>query len=146
VTLASCNKTSDTFTCDDATKIRAIINDYRTGWLEGDSAKVMNLLSDSATLIPSGLEPLHGKNVIRQFWWPNDSSKTIIHSYDITILDLGGSGDLAFTYETGSLSWSYEKGDFKMSKENHSYEITLFERAKPNQWKITRRIWTDLKQ
>jgi ketosteroid isomerase-like protein len=129
----------------DRSKITQVINDYREAWLINDSAKILNLFADTATLIPSGLQPITGKASIREFWWPNDSSTTTINDYDIRLLEINGTGNLAYTFENGHLSWSYEKGTIKLSKEQSSYEITIFSRDNNGVWKIIKRIWTDMK-
>ena len=138
------NDKSKAFTHEDKNKIGQIINAYQEGWLSGDSARIIELFADTAVLIPSGMTPIRGKHKIIEFWWPSDGSTTTINRYEIEILEIGGDGDWAYTLEHGTLSWSYRKQDFSMSKDQQSYEITLFKKIK-GQWKIVRRIWTDLK-
>jgi ketosteroid isomerase-like protein len=125
--------------------IIGMMNDYQNGWLANDSAKVLGLFADTATLVPSGMKPIQGKKKMTEFWWPNDSSKTTIDRYAIDVLEINGNSDWAYAYENGKLSWSYEKGDFKMSKDQESYEITIF-RKTSDRWFIVKRIWTDLKK
>jgi ketosteroid isomerase-like protein len=125
--------------------ITAMMKDYQNGWLANDSSTVLALFADTATLIPSGMKPIRGKKEMTQFWWPNDSSKTTIDKYEIQVLEINGSNEWAYAYENGKLSWSYEKGDFKMSKDQESYEITVFRKSSSN-WFIVKRIWTDLKK
>ncbi|MBT8383442.1 MAG: hypothetical protein KJO59_13985, partial [Ignavibacteria bacterium] len=64
---------------DDIEQIKKINSDYTNGWLENDAEKVLGLYSDSATIIPSGLSPIQGKKAIKEFWFPNDGSTTVIH-------------------------------------------------------------------
>ena len=122
-----------------------MMSDYREGWLANDSAKILGLFADTAILIPSGMRPVQGKKEMIQFWWPNDSSKTTIDRYEIELLEINGSDEWAYVYENGRLSWSYQKGDFKMSKDQESFEITIFKKTDKN-WRIVKRIWTDLKK
>jgi ketosteroid isomerase-like protein len=131
---------------NDEIQLRKMILEYNDAWLRNDSASILNLFADTAILIPSGLKPIKGKEEIIKFWWPNDSSKTIINSYNISLLEINGSANIAYTLEHGKLSWSYEKGDFKMSKDQQSYEITIFRKASNSHWKMVRRIWIDLKK
>ena len=147
-TLSACigqNKNGNKLDTTDETQIRKMIDDYNDAWLRNDSSTILNLFDENAILIPSGLNPIMGKKQIINFWWPNDSSVTKINDYKITVLDIDGSGNLAYTYETGKLSWSYEKADFKMSKNQQSHEITIFKKN-GGRWKIAKRIWTDLKE
>ncbi len=129
----------------DIEQIREINRNYTQGWIENDSAKVLGLYADSATIIPSGLLPLNGKKAISDFWFPNDSSTTVIHYYDLEILDINGSSNFAYTYEYGKLSFTSEKDDFRLDREAESYAITIYKKVKSKEWRIVKRIWTDLK-
>jgi ketosteroid isomerase-like protein len=129
---------------EDTEQIREINRNYTRGWLEGDSSKVLGLYTDSATIIPSGLLPIQGKKAISDFWFPNDGSTTVIHFYDLEILEIGGTSNLAYTYENGKLSFTYEKDDFRLDREAESYAITIYKKVKSGEWKITKRIWTDM--
>jgi len=131
---------------EDIEQIREINRNYTQGWLENDSKKVLRLYTDSATIIPSGLLPIQGKKAITDFWFPNDGSTTVIHYYDIEILDIGGTSNLAYTYENGKLSFTYEKDDFRLDREAESYAITIYKKVESGEWKITKRIWTDMNQ
>jgi ketosteroid isomerase-like protein len=125
-------------------QIKEINKNYTQGWLEGDPSKVLGLYTDSAIIIPSGLLPIQGKKSITDFWFPNDSSTTVIHYYDLEILGIGGTADLAYTYENGKLSFTYEKDDFRLDREAESYAITIYKKINSGEWKITKRIWTDM--
>ncbi len=136
------NKISET----EISQIKQIIKDYEKGWLTNDSALILGLFSDKAMLIPSGMQPITGKNVISKWWWPNDSSKTTINKYKIDLLEVEGMNDLAYTFEHGSLSWSYEKKGLKFSKNQESHEVTIFRKNELGKWEIIKRIWTDLEK
>ena len=129
---------------EDIEQIRQINRNYTQGWLENDSNKVLELYTDSATIIPSGLLPIQGKKAIADFWFPNDSSTTVIHYFDLEILDISGTDFLAHSYEHGKLSFTYEKDDFRLDREAESYAITIYKKVKSGEWKIIRRIWTDM--
>jgi len=136
---------NSSLSASDIEQIREINKNYTEGWIENDSAKVLGLYTNSAIIIPSGLLPLNGKKAITEFWFPNDSSTTVIHYYDLEILDINGSSNFAYTYEYGKLSFTYEKDDFKLDREAESHAITIFKKVKSGEWKIVKRIWTDLK-
>lgn len=129
---------------EDIEQIRGISKDYTNGWLENDSEKVLGLYTDSAIIIPSGLMPIEGKKAISDFWFPNDSSTTVIHYYDLEILEISGTANQAYTYEHGKLSFTYEKDDFRMDRDAESYAITVYEKIAPKEWRISKRIWTDM--
>ena len=61
-----------------------------------------------------------------------------------TILEIGGTANLAYTYENGKLSFTYEKDDFRLDREAESYAITIYKKVSSGEWKIIKRIWTDM--
>jgi len=129
---------------EDIEQIIEINRHYTQGWLENDSKKVLGLYTDSATIIPSGLLPIQGKKAITDFWFPNDGSTTVIHYYDLEILDIIGTGNLAYSYEHGKLSFTYEKDEFRLDRTAESYAVSIYAKAESGEWKITKRIWTDM--
>jgi ketosteroid isomerase-like protein len=146
ILFVSCNQAPDSnneLGADEKKRITGMIETYRNAWLKNDSSTILDLFADTATIIPSGMNPIRGKSAIIQFWWPNDSSKTSILSYDINVLETSGSSNMAYILEEGKLCWSYQKGNSKMTTNQRSYEITIFKKA-DKEWKIIRRLWTDL--
>ena len=129
---------------EDIEQIRDINRNYTQGWLENDSKKVLGLYTDSSTIIPSGLLPIEGKKAITDFWFPNDGSTTVIHYYDLEILDITGTGNLAYSYEHGKLSFTYEKDEFRLDRTAESFAVSIYAKAESGEWKITKRIWTDM--
>jgi ketosteroid isomerase-like protein len=148
--LVGCGERSSQFnedlnlSAEDIEQIREINRRYTQGWLEGDSSKVLGLYTNSATIIPSGLLPILGKKAITDFWFPNDNSTTVIHYYDLEILDIIGTGNLAYSYEHGKWSLTYEKDEFRLDRKAESYAVTIYVKAESGEWKITKRIWTDM--
>ena len=136
---------ADTLSEKDFREVRSVIEAYAEAWKAGDPAGVLRLFAEDAVISPSGSAPREGVQALRAFWFPNDSSVTTIHSYDIDVLDAGGSGDMAFTYEKGSLSFTYSRGDIVMSRDSKAYATTLYRRDSLGSWRITRRMWTDLR-
>ncbi len=142
VLFTSCNSTpSESFSQEEIKKIR---NAYVSGWLSGDSKTVLGLFHEDATIVPSGMEPIIGLDAIENYWFPNDSSVTTIHSYKIELIDLDGTDSMAYTLEKGELSFTYTKGDFTMSKTSISHATTVY-KLQNDQWKIISRMWTQLK-
>lgn len=149
ILLASCNNNQSTMAAalssEDINKIRAVNKSYVSGWLNNDSTAVLDLFLDNATIIPSGLNPYRGRNELKGFWFPDDSSETVIHKYETEILDLQGSSDFAYTLERGFLSFTYKKGDFSMSKETNAHATTVYAKQENGEWKILTRMWTDIR-
>jgi ketosteroid isomerase-like protein len=148
IMLLSCSNQSKTATAlssKDINKIRAVNRSYMNGWLNNDTTAILDLFLNNATIIPSGLNPQKGRKELKEFWFPKDSSETVINKYEIEILDLQGSNDFAYTLEKGFLSFSYKKGDFSMSKETNAHATTVYRRQKNGEWKILTRMWTDIR-
>ncbi len=134
------------FTDADEQTIKEIRRNYINGWLANDSETVLGLFTEDATIVPSGLSPIKGVSEIEKYWFPNDSSITTIHSYEIELLELVGTDSIAYTLERGVLNFSYEKGDFSMSKESTSHATTVYKKNQEGKWKIISRMWTSLNQ
>lgn len=144
-TLLACSEPSR-FTAQDLEEIHSIRQSYTNGWLANDAETVLGLFTDDATIIPSGLGPITGIESIANYWFPNDSSETIIHSYGIELLELTGTDSMAYSLEKGKLSFTYTKSDFSMTKESASHATTIYKKQPDGNWKIVSRMWTTLKQ
>lgn len=143
--LVSCSQ-KNAFTQADTEAINRIRRDYVNGWLANDSETVLGLFENNATIVPSGLSPITGKENIEAYWFPNDSSETIIHSYAVELIELEGTDSMAYSLEKGTLNFTYSKGDFTMSKESISHATSVYKKNKEGNWKIISRMWTSLKQ
>ncbi len=139
----SCTK-RESFTSKDIEAIDQIRRDYVNGWLANDSETVLGLFSDDAIIIPSGLSPIKGKDKIEDYWFPNDSSETIIHSYTVELLDLQGTDSMAYSLEIGTLNFTYTQGDFTMTKESTSHASTVYKKNMEGSWVVISRMWTSL--
>lgn len=62
--------------------------DYVEGWNEMNEEKVMNLLEENAMIQPNRLAPIIGKEKIREFWFPKDSSITSIIKFETEVISL----------------------------------------------------------
>ncbi|WP_420577928.1 YybH family protein [Ekhidna sp.] len=132
------------FPKEDQEAVNQIRKDYVNGWLVNDSETVLNLFHSNANIIPSGMAPIMGIDEIEEYWFPNDSSVTTIHSYEVELLELQGSGSMAFSLEKGDLNFTYKKGDFVMTKTSTSHATTVYSKQKDGSWKIISRMWTQL--
>lgn len=144
--LASCTEYEGGFTDEDKKEVNQIRRDYVNGWLANDKETVLGLFKDDATIVPSGLFPISGMEEIELYWFPNDSSMTTIHSYEIELLDLQGTDSIAYSLEKGILNFTYAKGDFTMTKESTSHATTIYQKNLEGNWKIISRMWTSLNQ
>lgn len=132
------------FNASDSLAILQLSERYRVAWLAGDSSGVLNCFEQKARLSPSSLCPVDGLAAMRQFWFPADSSLTVIHGFDNRIVELSGDGDMAFSTQKTWLDWSYFKGPTRMGKEQRGYAHTVYRRQAAGDWKIWRQSWTDV--
>jgi len=129
---------------NDDTAIREIEKEYRAAWLSMDEARVMALFDSDVTIVPASVGPLHGLDAIRRFWFPKDSSRTTIHQFTHEILNVSVNSDIAQSSQKSFLSWSYEKGEIRIGRDQIGYAMTIYRRQEDRQWKIWRRLWTDV--
>lgn len=146
VALTACGSTPDGFSPDDEQAVRALEESYRAAWLANDSAAVMALLAPDAVLMPAGEEPLRGATAIRDFWWPADGSETTIDAYDLTIDEVGGSGDIAYVRGRGALAFTYRAPDGAVSDvTSRAVHLSIARRGADGRWRIARRAWSALR-
>ena len=143
IVLGACSPAPPAFTAEDEAAVRALEEAYRTAWLADDSAGVMATLAPDAVLMPAGTEPLAGDSAIRAFWWPDDGSETTITSYEITVDEVEGSGDLAYVRGRGALEFTYRDPDGQESElESRAVHLSVARRGEDGEWRIARRAWS----
>lgn len=146
IALAACVPSTRAFTAEDEAAVRALEEAYRTAWLANDSAAAMATLYPGAVLMPAGIEPVVGEAAIRAYWWPDDGSQTTVTSYEITVDEVEGSGDLAFVRGRGSLAFTYRSPAGEVS--DHTSEaahLSIARRGIDGEWRIARRAWSAIR-
>ena len=144
--LAACATGQGGFTAADEANVRALEEAYRTGWLANDSVAVMATLAEDAVLMPAGVEPLVGDSAIRSYWWPNDGSETTVKSYEITVDEVEGDGDLAYLRGRGSLEFRYRDAAGTVSDlTSEAVHLSVAERGQEGRWLISRRAWSAIR-
>lgn len=134
------------FSAADEAAVRALEESYRAAWLANDPAAVMATLAPEAVLMPAGVEPLVGDSAIRAFWWPDDGSSTVITSYEITVDEVAGSGDLAFLRGRGALEFTYTPpGGEPGALTSRAVHLSVARRMEDGSWRIARRVWSALR-
>jgi uncharacterized protein (TIGR02246 family) len=128
-------------TAADSTALRAVDQAYVEAWLADDTAAVLATLTPDAVLMPTGVRPLATPDAIREFWWPDDGSRTRVTRYTTTIDEIGGTQELAYMRGTGRLSFVYEKDTLRLQQTNQNMTLTLLARADDGRWRIRRRMW-----
>ena len=144
--LFSCQKEGDKTNLDPETKsILNLHQSYIDGWLEMNESKVVDLFEENSRIQPSSLNPVSGKENIREFWFPKDGSQTIIHAFETELLGVAIKDTLGISTHKTLLDWSYEKDTIKMGMIQEGITTTLYRKQEDSSWKIWRQMWTDIK-
>lgn len=138
------NKEAKKITDPDELEIRKIHSDYVNGWLNSDEEGIMKLLVEDSRIQPNTLKPIDGKSEIRKFWFPKDSSKTIINNYKTEIISLDILDTLAISTHESVLDWTYKKDSISFGMFQKGINTTIYRRQIDNSWKIWRSMWTDI--
>ena len=147
LTLSACSNLraeNGSLSDSDVAAIRALDDQYVYGWLQDDTSGVLNTLDDQAVLMPAGIKPIMGIEEIRQFWWPNDGSRTIVTDYSMEVAEVGGTGDFAYSRGSADLTFVYEKDGERTEQSNSTMYLTVYRQQDDGAWRILRRMWAQL--
>ena len=125
-------------------QIRNLHKDYVECWKEMNEEKVMNLLEDNAMIQPNRLTPITGKEKIREFWFPKDSSRTSIIKFETEVISLNFRDTIAIMMHESYIDWNYEKDTTKFGMIQKGINTTIYRRQEDMKWKIWRSMWTDI--
>jgi len=136
------------FACDNSSNkdeqlIRQVHAAYVSGWLSGDEEKIMGLLVENSRIQPNSMKPIEGKWAIRDFWFPNDGSQTVINDYQTEIISLNILDSIAVSTHTSLLDWTYKKDSVQFGMRQKGINTTLYKKQAEGSWKIWRSMWTD---
>lgn len=131
-------------TAEDRQQIRTLEGAYVDAWLRDDSAAVLATLGPDVVLMPGGSHPLIGLDAAREFWWPDDGSRTTITTYTTTIDEIGGRGPLAYVRGTGALDFIYERDTVRIEQSSENMTLTIVRKGEDGVWRITHRMWASL--
>ena len=126
----------------DLVRMREAARSYADAWLTNDADTVMSTFVDEPVLSPSGLPYFEGQEAARAFWFPADSPPTTVTEFDLTELEVSGSGNLGYVRGTFRLVFEYDGSTF----ENHGKYVTILKKEPDGLWRITHHIWDDLPQ
>jgi len=129
---------------NDEVQIHNLHQKYVEGWKEMDEEKVMSLLEENSMIQPSRLTPIIGKENIRNFWFPKDSSITTINTFDTEIIDLIFRDTIAIMTHESFLDWDYRKDSTSFGMTQTGINTTIYKRQIDQSWKIWRSMWTDI--
>lgn len=128
----------------DEKAVRAINQEYVKAWLVNDENRILALFEQNASITPSGAGFFKGKEKIRNFWFPKDSSVTTIEKFSNKIMFLQFEGDVIVATTKSELTWNYRKADFFMAKDQAGVALTFYRRQADGTWKIWKQVWSDL--
>jgi len=130
---------------EEAARVRAVVEAYRTAWLKGDAEGVLNTLTADAVLLPAhGARPIVGKEAIARYWWPAGAPASQIIKLDITVEGLAGDCMIAYAYGRDDVAWTQEeeKGTSKAYGHPGTY-LNVFRKSADGRWLISRHMWDD---
>jgi ketosteroid isomerase-like protein len=126
---------------EDSAAVRATQAAFVDAWLRDDTTGVLALLDSGVVLLPPGGRALTGRDAVRDYWWPNDGSRTRITSFDWTAHEVAGAGPLAYMRGISTLTWTYDKDTLHQTTTAHSQSLILLQRSAAGRWLIARQMW-----
>lgn len=129
----------------DEAKIRTVNEAYAAAWRKNDPAAVRATLWPNAVLIPQGSAPVEGLDAINRFWWPPSGPRTTVTGFTITTAEVGGTGAIGFVRGSFQLDFSYFDEGKTVARRNRGNYLMLFMRTGTGEWRISHRMWSDLR-
>lgn len=121
---------------DDIEAIKQLAEDWRSGWLHGDTDALLSLYADNPVLMPCGQPTVFGKEAIRPLY------QSVFKEYVITsqtkLMDVEVSGDLGYFWSTYKLTATPKVGGASFDEEGKS--VFIVKREPGGAWKISRLI------
>lgn len=121
---------------EDIDAIKQLADDWKVGWLTGDSEFLLSLYADEPILMPQDQPIVVGKDAIRPLY------QAVLNAFsfksDATIEEIEVSGDLGYFRSSYTLSASpkAEGGTIEVTGKT----IYIVKRHQDGAWKITRLI------
>lgn len=142
---SGCTQTAGApFTAGDSAAVHELERAYTGAWVRNDTTAVLATLTADAVLLPSRNEPRSGLDSIRAFWFPA-GPPTVVTAYETRIDEIAGVADLAYVRGRGDLSfeWVDDAGE-RQQRRSRSTFLMIARRSADGDWKIARRMWSDL--
>lgn len=125
-------------------QIKQLHEEYVKGWKDMNEERIMNLIEDNAMIQPNRLTPIQGKENIRAFWFPKDSSTTVINNFETKIISVEIGDTIAIMTHESHLEWDYAKDTIAFGMIQKGINTTVYRIQEDQNWKIWRSMWTDL--
>lgn len=138
--LISCQKKQLPRKVDETKAIETMMQNYRTAWVAGDSARVVNHLTDDMILFMPTKDgkPIVGATAISEFWFPKTDLSYPILSYNVTNEDIYFDNKLAYYQGISTLKWCTEENGVQRDTMLSVSEFTNILKKIDDKWKIHR--------
>lgn len=121
---------------EDIAAIKQLVEDWRTGWLAGDSEALLALYTDDPVLMPQSQPLLMGKEAIGSLY------QALFEEYTIEgggeLLEVEVAGDWGYFWSTYTVTAIPKAGGDSVTDNGKS--IFIVRRQPDNSWKIARLI------
>lgn len=121
---------------EDIDAIKQLAEDWRAGWIAGDTGALLALYADDPVLMPWGQPTVFGKDAIRALY------QAVFKEYAIKsqtkLMDVEASGDLGYFWCTYTLAATPKAGGKSLEEEGKS--VFIVKRKHGGAWKIARLI------
>jgi len=126
----------------EAAKVRRLNDAYLDAWRNNDRKAILALFRADAVISPPGFNAIEGIRAIEEFWWPAGEKNSITKG-EQTVVEIGGSGNVAFARGTFAFEFTHEANGTVEKGSNAGNYLMLFARDSKGRWKITHRMWVD---
>ncbi len=121
---------------EDLVAIRRIADEWRKGWITGDTEAILSLFAEDPVLMPQNQPAVTGKNAIRFLY------ESVFREYFIQgggeIVEIVASGDWGYFWSTYTLTATCKTGGEPIMDRGKS--IFIVKRQADRSWRISRLI------
>lgn len=140
IAIVSCKKEKVIPISDEKPNIKQVMKSYRDAWLNRDTTKILNCLTDDIVLFRSekNEKPIFGKKAISKFLFNNGNFPYSILSYNTSNEEIYYDNNLAFYQGVSRYFWCLEENGVKIDTIFSVYDFTNILIKENGKWKIDR--------
>jgi uncharacterized protein (TIGR02246 family) len=129
---------------EDLAKINLVHKQYEDAWLKGDADAVRALFTDDSVLLPPhAAKPWIARKGLNEFWFPPDAPPTKITKLVLTLQNIGGDGQIAYTWGTHEVAWTTTQGTHITNASHTGTFLNVLKKQGNGEWKISHHMWAD---